>query len=105
MRDSDRLRDRSVRLFALALKALEDGKPDLTGEITRLAVEAADQANAMDQHEAPLEQSQGRREVQQQQLQQQQQQQQQRRPKSEQERPADSHSSGMDFPGRQESDK
>jgi len=102
MRDSDRLRDRSVRLFALALKALEDGKPDLAGEITRLAVDAADQANEMDQHEAPLEQSQGRREVQQQQLQQQQQ---QRQPKSEQEQPADSRSSGTDFPGQQESDK
>jgi hypothetical protein len=51
MRDSDRLRDRAARLFALALKAREDDKFLLSDEITKLAIEASDQADDMDQRE------------------------------------------------------
>jgi hypothetical protein len=58
MGDSDRVRDRATRLFALALKAREDGKLLLAEEITRLAIEASDHADEMDrdevQHQQPV---------------------------------------------------
>ena len=56
MRDSDRLRDRAARLLALALKAREDGKDQLSEQITKLAMEASDQADEMDQREVQTRQ-------------------------------------------------
>jgi hypothetical protein len=56
MRDSDRLRDRAARLFALALKAREDDKFLLSNEITKLAIEASDQADEMDRREVQHQQ-------------------------------------------------
>lgn len=47
MSDAEQIRSRAARLFALALKAREDGKPQLADEITKLASEALDQAKAM----------------------------------------------------------
>jgi len=51
MRGSDSLRDRAARLLALALKARESGKSLLSEEITKLAIEASDQADEMDRGE------------------------------------------------------
>jgi hypothetical protein len=48
MRESDKLRDRAARLFALAVKAREDDKFLLADEITILATEASNQADEMD---------------------------------------------------------
>jgi hypothetical protein len=47
MSDAEQIRSRAARLFALALKAREDGKPQLADEITKLASEALDHAKAM----------------------------------------------------------
>jgi hypothetical protein len=62
MRDSDRLRDRAARLRALAAKASEEGKLQLSYEITKLATEASDQADEMDrrevQHQPPAQRQQ-----------------------------------------------
>jgi hypothetical protein len=54
MRDSDKLRDRAARLLALALKAREDDKLLLSEEITKLAIEASDQADEMDRREVQI---------------------------------------------------
>jgi hypothetical protein len=54
MRESDRLRDRAGRLFALARKAHEEDKFLLAGEITKLATEARDQADEMDRAEGQV---------------------------------------------------
>jgi hypothetical protein len=48
MRDSDKLRDRAARLFALAVEAREDGKFLLANEISMLAAGARDHADDMD---------------------------------------------------------
>ncbi|MGO9933794.1 MAG: hypothetical protein ACLPV8_18545 [Steroidobacteraceae bacterium] len=47
MSDEEQLRSRAARLFALALKTRDDGKPQLADEITRLASEALEHAKAM----------------------------------------------------------
>ena len=56
MRGSDSLRDRAARLFALAMRAQEDGKLLLAEEITKLAIEASDRADEMDQSEVQHQQ-------------------------------------------------
>jgi len=43
-----RLRDRAARLFAVALKAREDGNDQYAEELTRLASEAIDQATDLE---------------------------------------------------------
>jgi hypothetical protein len=58
MRDSDRLRDRATRLLALALKAREGSKHLLAEEIIKLATEASDQADEMDQREVQTQRQQ-----------------------------------------------
>ena len=45
--DADQVRKRATRLFALALKARDDGKNDYADELTALAVEAFDHATEM----------------------------------------------------------
>jgi hypothetical protein len=45
-----RLRDRAARLFAVALKAREDGNDQYAEELTRLASEAMDQATDLESH-------------------------------------------------------
>ena len=44
MSDTDQLRARATRLFALALKARDEGKTAYADELTKLASEAFDQA-------------------------------------------------------------
>jgi hypothetical protein len=44
MEDTDQLRNRATRLFALAQKAREDGLPDYAEELAQLATEAVGQA-------------------------------------------------------------
>ena len=51
--DSDKIRIRATRLFALALKAREEGQSHFAEELTRLAAEAFDQATQMERTEAP----------------------------------------------------
>jgi hypothetical protein len=74
MRGSDSLRDRAARLLALALKARESGKSLLSEEITKLAIEASNQADEMDrgevQHPPPAHQPAQHQPAQQQQQQQ-----------------------------------
>ena len=53
MRDSDRLRDRAARLRVLADQANEEGKTLLSFELTRLANEASEQADEMDERNIP----------------------------------------------------
>jgi hypothetical protein len=57
MRDSNTLRDRAARLLALALEARDDGKFLLSEEITKLAIEASDQADEMDRREVQHQQA------------------------------------------------
>ena len=58
MPDSDRLRDRAARLFALALHAREGGKLLLSEEIIKLATEARDKADEMDRCDVQMQQQQ-----------------------------------------------
>jgi hypothetical protein len=46
--DADQVRGRATRLFALALKARDEGKLDYADQLTTLASEAFDQANDID---------------------------------------------------------
>jgi hypothetical protein len=48
MADAEQIRVRAARLFALALKAREDGKSDYADELTKLASEAFDQATRLE---------------------------------------------------------
>ena len=44
MSEAEQMRVRATRLFALAIKAREDGKLDHADELTKLASESLDQA-------------------------------------------------------------
>lgn len=48
MSDADQLRARATRLFALALKARDEGKTAYADELTKLASEAFDQATEIE---------------------------------------------------------
>jgi hypothetical protein len=48
MSDTDRVRDRAIRLFALALKAREDGQHDYSDRLTLLAMDALTHAEEME---------------------------------------------------------
>jgi len=48
MSEADQLRRQATRLFAQALKAREDGKPDYSDELITQASELFDRANEMD---------------------------------------------------------
>lgn len=48
MSDAEQIRLRAARLFALALKAREDGKLDYAEELTKLASEAFDHATRLE---------------------------------------------------------
>jgi hypothetical protein len=48
MSDAEQIRVRAARLFALALKAREDGKLDYADELTKLASEAFDHATRLE---------------------------------------------------------
>jgi hypothetical protein len=48
MSDAEQVRVRATRLFALALKARDDGKLGYADELTTLASEAFDQANELE---------------------------------------------------------
>ena len=54
MSDAGQIRVRAARLFALALKAREDGKSDYADELTGLASEAFDQATRLEASAAPM---------------------------------------------------
>ena len=54
MSDAEQIRVRAARLFALALKAREDGKLDYADEITKLASEAFDHATRLRATAPPL---------------------------------------------------
>jgi len=48
MSGAKQIREQAARLFALALKAREEGKTDYAEELTKLASEAFDQATEME---------------------------------------------------------
>jgi hypothetical protein len=53
MSDADQLRDWATRLFALALKARDNGLSEYADELTQLASEAFDQATGMERRLFP----------------------------------------------------
>lgn len=53
MSDADETRQRATRLFALAIKAREDGKSNLADELTKLASEGIGRANPLDDQIRP----------------------------------------------------
>jgi len=54
MSDAEQIRVRAARLFALALKAREDGKSDFADELTELASEAFDHATQLEATAPPM---------------------------------------------------
>ena len=54
MSDAEQVRVRAARLFALALKAREDGKCDYADELTKLASEAFDHATRLEATAPPM---------------------------------------------------
>ena len=48
MNDTDRIRDRAVHLFAMALKAREDGRSEDFDRLTQLAMDAFTHAEEME---------------------------------------------------------
>jgi hypothetical protein len=54
MSDAEQIRLRAARLFALALKAREDGKLDYAEELTKLASEAFDHATRLEATAPPM---------------------------------------------------
>jgi len=54
MADAEQIRVRAARLFALALKAREDGKSDYADELTKLASEAFDHATRLEATAPPM---------------------------------------------------
>ncbi len=48
MKDTDKVRDRTARLFALALKAREDGHEEYSEQLLQLANEASAHADDME---------------------------------------------------------
>jgi hypothetical protein len=54
MSDAEQIRVRAARLFALALKAREDGKSDYAAELTELASEAFDHATQLEATAPPM---------------------------------------------------
>jgi hypothetical protein len=48
MNDADRVRDRATRLFALALQCRETGLSFYADELTKLALEASNHADAIE---------------------------------------------------------
>jgi hypothetical protein len=67
MDDADQLRGRATRLFALALKAQDDGHLEYAEELTKLASEAMNQASDMERRLTPAPRSPNERPAQQQQ--------------------------------------
>ena len=54
MSDADQLRARATRLFALALKARDEGKTAYADELTKLASEAFDQATEIERRSGAI---------------------------------------------------
>jgi hypothetical protein len=57
MDDAERLRNRATRLFALAIRAREEGHMDYAAELTDLASEALAQAEEMERRIPPAPES------------------------------------------------
>ena len=58
MSDAVQIRDRASRLFALALKARENGLLDYAEQLTQLASEAVEQAATMENQQPIIQQEQ-----------------------------------------------